>query len=488
MVGVGNDRDVIMATKRRSPSHRIKKKTIVHYGRVSSSKSKLSVPLNGSNSPINKSDRKPNELHGYAKILEQVNWYFQIKDTITCEEFYRFNSEQGLTCFFSFGVIFVIFGMVPVMIVSIINIMNPNKLSTNDDDSISVETWSKFYYKSLIFTIVSLILTILLAALGIYIHVNHHSSSILGFCSTQLFQTLSRWFCLQELCDRVNLWFKRYNPNAVPFSWLSYSCCHSNQNKRNQKHRVMDESLLSKQHNNTDRLPNISVRQSVANSHGFLNQRSSKVTPLDKAPHIKVNALRNIYAWLSTFDAMRWAKQFFVLIAQLLYYLAFIRNAILRDCSVNDTQHHFDTRTFQLNGKILPKAFSSCDYPDFYVFFHAWLLIFLPFFLFISLPDVSIVCIWIASCLNLIVIGFVASYMQARHCWIVLIFYCLAVGCLVIDTQVRKIQMFLLTKDLKDTLAENQRMADETHAQEMRHMIANVAHDLKTVRFSHIVD
>lgn len=50
----------------------------------------------------------------------------------------------------------------------------------------------------------------------------------------------------------------------------------------------------------------------------------------------------------------------------------------------------------------------------------------------------------------------------------------------VIDHLKLLLRAFLLNRKLKDTLAENERMAEQTHANEMRHMIANVAHDLKT--------
>lgn len=40
--------------------------------------------------------------------------------------------------------------------------------------------------------------------------------------------------------------------------------------------------------------------------------------------------------------------------------------------------------------------------------------------------------------------------------------------------------MFQMHQQLKHTLAENERLADETHANELRSMIGNVAHDLKT--------
>ncbi len=52
--------------------------------------------------------------------------------------------------------------------------------------------------------------------------------------------------------------------------------------------------------------------------------------------------------------------------------------------------------------------------------------------------------------------------------------------------QRQNLSLFLLTQKQKHLLEENERLADENHATEMRHMIGNVAHDLKTVRFIHL--
>lgn len=59
-----------------------------------------------------------------------------------------------------------------------------------------------------------------------------------------------------------------------------------------------------------------------------------------------------------------------------------------------------------------------------------------------------------------------------------------ALGSLVILAEVRRLNFFLFFtyKKLQETLKEKERAADEANAQELRHMIANVAHDLKTVR------
>ena len=51
------------------------------------------------------------------------------------------------------------------------------------------------------------------------------------------------------------------------------------------------------------------------------------------------------------------------------------------------------------------------------------------------------------------------------------------------ETHRRHLTVYFLTRKLQTTLMDNERLADETHANEMRAMIANVAHDLKTVGF-----
>lgn len=68
---------------------------------------------------------------------------------------------------------------------------------------------------------------------------------------------------------------------------------------------------------------------------------------------------------------------------------------------------------------------------------------------------------------------------------------CLAyvlIGALVIfDTMHLNFEMFASIRELKSALEENERMAATDRATEMRHMIANIAHDLKTVRLPTIL-
>ena len=48
--------------------------------------------------------------------------------------------------------------------------------------------------------------------------------------------------------------------------------------------------------------------------------------------------------------------------------------------------------------------------------------------------------------------------------------------------QRQTLSLFLVNQSQKRLLDDNERLAEENHAKELRHMIGNVAHDLKTVR------
>ena len=54
--------------------------------------------------------------------------------------------------------------------------------------------------------------------------------------------------------------------------------------------------------------------------------------------------------------------------------------------------------------------------------------------------------------------------------------------CMVVmfENQRQNIALFLLTQTQQNLIEENERLAEEVHANELRHMIGNVAHDLKT--------
>lgn len=67
------------------------------------------------------------------------------------------------------------------------------------------------------------------------------------------------------------------------------------------------------------------------------------------------------------------------------------------------------------------------------------------------------------------------------HNAIIILGWTVITGVITIDLHIFKIIGFLNHKYLEETLVDNERMAEETRINELRHMIGNVAHDLKTV-------
>lgn len=85
---------------------------------------------------------------------------------------------------------------------------------------------------------------------------------------------------------------------------------------------------------------------------------------------------------------------------------------------------------------------------------------------------------WLSASTSLFFCG---SYVGARHSFLFFVIYCLGLVLILYDSSCHKLTLFYHYDNLRKTLAENERKADEIHATEMRHMIGNVAHDLKTV-------
>lgn len=108
-------------------------------------------------------------------------------------------------------------------------------------------------------------------------------------------------------------------------------------------------------------------------------------------------------------------------------------------------------------------------------------LILLPILFHITLRDSMVgttVFSWLVSIACIIIAGALLNLQQITP---FLFTYTLYSVILLYDNQRQNVSLFFLAEKLKYSLGENERLADETHASELRHMIANVAHDLKTV-------
>ena len=86
---------------------------------------------------------------------------------------------------------------------------------------------------------------------------------------------------------------------------------------------------------------------------------------------------------------------------------------------------------------------------------------------------------WAIVCCTMALCGW---YMKGKNVITILLPYSILTLLIFCDGVKQNILCFLNNKHLKLTLEENEKMAASVRASEMRHLIANVAHDLKTVR------
>jgi hypothetical protein len=165
-------------------------------------------------------------------------------------------------------------------------------------------------------------------------------------------------------------------------------------------------------------------------------------------------------------------KVIFVITVEIYFLWNFVESGIQR-CTEENSMHNSDA--------FGTAAVTYCELKTNFVNFYSLFLTLTPYLLFIILPDVPILSIW--SCLAFMVVGqaVMIIYLSCHGAWLTLVVYTIFILAIIVDGQVQKVLLFLATRKLGGILEENERNALHNHAQEMRHMIANVAHDLKTV-------
>lgn len=157
---------------------------------------------------------------------------------------------------------------------------------------------------------------------------------------------------------------------------------------------------------------------------------------------------------------------------QLFFILLFLRRTLSLNCIANvDIIVRYYGAGICYSNETMPYG----------ILFNAIMMLSVPILLFVNLPDTQITFVWFnyfVSLLLFLVVSINLGYPDVigkLFMWICICFFT------IIDVQTRNILLFFAKRKLAETLEENERMANANHALEMRHMIANLAHDLKTV-------
>jgi hypothetical protein len=109
------------------------------------------------------------------------------------------------------------------------------------------------------------------------------------------------------------------------------------------------------------------------------------------------------------------------------------------------------------------------------------LLMMLPVCFHIILRDSKIVTFFLTYLVSFSSIISASRLLRSNKLVVFVIIYFLLSTLILYEMQRQNLALFLMAQKLTHSLEENERLADETHATELRHMIGNVAHDLKTV-------
>jgi hypothetical protein len=92
--------------------------------------------------------------------------------------------------------------------------------------------------------------------------------------------------------------------------------------------------------------------------------------------------------------------------------------------------------------------------------------------------------IWISSILSIAASIVIGSFTSSIF---IVVIYTVSSFVILIEMRRHNLSNFFKSEELKFLLSENERLAEESLANELRHMIGNVAHDLKTVLFFYFI-
>ena len=111
-----------------------------------------------------------------------------------------------------------------------------------------------------------------------------------------------------------------------------------------------------------------------------------------------------------------------------------------------------------------------------------------PLFMITLFPGIDMSFIWISFAASTSIYALVTAFLATQMPPLISLLLWLVLGIIMVaDSQMKNLKSFFINGKLHDLLKENQILASEYHANEMRYLIANMAHDLKTVSFIAIV-
>ena len=108
-------------------------------------------------------------------------------------------------------------------------------------------------------------------------------------------------------------------------------------------------------------------------------------------------------------------------------------------------------------------------------------LLFSPMLLSMIVKNINSEVIFLSWFMNLTCIIVIVTVYDLYFAYVAICVFGLLTFLALYEYQRQKISMFFLSQDLQGVETQNERLAKENQASELKHLIGNVAHDLKTV-------
>jgi hypothetical protein len=378
-------------------------------------------------------------------VRQRLTWTYELPDDKLREEynlFYHDKTSLGLLFFSSMVMSLMV---LPCTVLVLVNSIL--RIETTYGQSSSIEQGK------LILSILGVICSVIATSIGLYLDYRHRD------------QFLQIWY---------NFWNNPQLDHHHSHSAVSATSC-----RKEKKNHVVN---------------NLSEEKGSISFDGIQNSMKSE-RPQSQSHSHSFSKLSSFYSNVSSSSQPQNDYQFtgklrllYVIAFQLVFVIASMHRIVFTpDCDkvhFSDEEEnrkwilqHLTSTTF-IGGELcsdFPVKSSSIVGNTFAIAFI--LLIFVTNF-----PGLNIKYVWLCLMIDTIVPVACGIAIGIYDQMVIVPGITLAVAFAISDIQIRNILIFLTAKKLKFVIDEKERLAAETRANELRHMIANVAHDLKTVR------
>ena len=371
----------------------------------------------------------PNSDEDTINLSHEINWYLQLSNSATFQEFQLFYHTRHLSYCFKF-ILLIIHGLFLITIAQLINILSED---SRDDTGHTIHV---------IYETIITVTFFLLSVVGWKILLFH--------CN-----------CIPTVFLQLKAWRIRIQAHLLKYIGQFF-------------YATPDEVELSESLQRVEMsIRDLTLHKASPSATLRLSPMSSRVAPLPKFYASTPSALEEGVGMeeeeRSHSDVIHETnlKAIFLILVQCLLLTCIFLSIQLSSCVKSNAW----TGIIEI----------VCEFPNFYVIAISFWLFCVPYFIFSTLHDISIIVIWGVYLITVICEIVIIDMLEVHRVIPIIIAIIIWFVCVTMELQYHKLYIFFSHKKMTEKLEKQERNATIQNAQEMRHMIANVAHDLKTV-------